>query len=123
MSTDTTAAAPELTIRPSLEEFRTSGAGHRLVPVHTEVLADSETPLSLYRKLTDGGPGSFLFESAVSGSWARYSFIGSAPVATLFSTADGFRWTGTPPVGIPETGTVLDAVTATLELLLSLIHI
>ncbi|WP_166972050.1 anthranilate synthase component I [Brevibacterium atlanticum] len=117
MPTDYSATDSELPIRPSLEEFRSLGAGHRLVPVHTQVLADSETPLSLYRKLTDGGPGSFLFESAVAGSWARYSFIGSAPVATLLSTADGFRWTGTPPVGIPTEGDVLDAVTATLELL------
>lgn len=106
-----------LRIRPSLEEFRASGADHRLVPVHTEVLADGETPLSLYRKLTDSGPGSFLFESAVSGAWARYSFIGSAPVATLFSDGDSFRWEGTPPVGIPTEGSVLDVVRATLELL------
>ncbi|RBP61605.1 anthranilate synthase component I [Brevibacterium sanguinis] len=105
------------TIHPSLEEFRTLGAEHRLVPVHRSVLADAETPLSLYRKLTDGGPGSFLFESAVSGAWARYSFIGSAPVATLISDGDGFRWEGTPPVGLPSTGSVLDAVSATLDLL------
>ncbi|GAA1867270.1 anthranilate synthase component I [Brevibacterium marinum] len=116
-TTGAAAADAGLTIRPSLEEFRASGADHRLVPVHAEVLADAETPLSLYRKLTDGGPGSFLFESAVSGAWARYSFIGSAPVATLFSDGDGFRWEGTPPVGIPTEGSVLDAVTATLELL------
>ncbi len=104
-------------ISPSLEEFRALGAEHRLVPVHTSVLADAETPLSLYRKLTDGGPGSFLFESAVSGAWARYSFIGSAPVATLRSERDGFGWEGTPPVGVPTAGSVLDAVTATLRLL------
>ncbi|MGO2035793.1 MAG: chorismate-binding protein [Brevibacterium sp.] len=117
MPTDSAPTAPELDIRPSLGEFRASGAEHRLVPVHTQLLADGETPLSLYRKLTDGGPGSFLFESAVSGAWDRYSFIGSAPVATLYSTAEGFRWEGTPPVGIPTEGDVLDAVTATLELL------
>ncbi len=117
MPTDSAANPSDLPIRPSLEEFRSLGAEHRLVPVHTQVLADSETPLSLYRKLTDGGPGSFLFESAVAGSWARYSFIGSAPVATLVSTADGFRWSGTPPVGIPTDGDVLDAITAALDLL------
>ncbi|MDN6157692.1 MAG: anthranilate synthase component I [Brevibacterium sp.] len=116
-TTDTRTTGTGLTIRPSLEEFRASGADHRLVPVHAEVLADTETPLSLYRKLTDGGPGSFLFESAVSGAWARYSFIGSAPVATLISEGEGFRWEGTPPVGIPTEGSVLDAVTATLDLL------
>ena len=113
----TTHATEPLTIRPSLAEFRAAGADHRLVPVHTEVLADTDTPLSLYRKLTDGGPGSFLFESAEAGAWARYSFIGSAPVATLVTTPEGFTWTGTPPVGVPETGSVLDAVSATLELL------
>jgi anthranilate synthase component 1 len=117
VSTDQAANDGIPPIRPSLEEFRSLGAQHRLVPVHTELLADSETPLSLYRKLTDSGPGSFLFESAVAGSWARYSFIGSAPVATLISTEDGFRWTGTPPVGIPTEGDVLEAVTAALDLL------
>ncbi|MDN6380170.1 MAG: hypothetical protein L0K10_14705 [Brevibacterium aurantiacum] len=70
-TTSTSTTETGLTIRPSLEEFRASGADHRLVPVHAEVLADTETPLSLYRKLTDGGPGSFLFESAVAGAWAR----------------------------------------------------
>src|SRR5699024_8962627 len=59
----------------------------------------------------------FLFESAVAGSWARYSFIGSAPVATLVSTAEGFRWSGTPPVGLPTDGDVLEAITAALHLL------
>lgn len=106
-----------LDIRPDLAGFRAAGATARLVPVHAEVLADAETPLSLYRKLTDGTPGSFLFESAEAGAWARYSFIGSAPVATLVSTSEGFRWEGTPPVGVPRTGSVLDAVAATLELL------
>ncbi len=106
-----------LDIRPDLAGFRAAGATARLVPVHAEVLADAETPLSLYRKLTDGTPGSFLFESAEAGAWARYSFIGSAPVATLVSTSEGFRWEGTPPVGVPRTGGVLDAVAATLELL------
>lgn len=116
-TTDTGLTETGLDIHPSLEEFRASGANHRLVPVRAEVLADAETPLSLYRKLTDGGPGSFLFESAVSGAWARYSFIGSAPVATLYSEGESFRWEGTPPVGIPTEGSALDAVTATLELL------
>ncbi|GAA3832618.1 anthranilate synthase component I [Brevibacterium ammoniilyticum] len=106
-----------LDIRPDLAGFRAAGATARLVPVTAEVLADAETPLSLYAKLTDAGPGSFLFESAEAGAWARYSFIGSAPVATLVTAGDGFAWEGTPPVGVPRTGSVLDAVAATLELL------
>ncbi|MDN6380169.1 MAG: chorismate-binding protein, partial [Brevibacterium aurantiacum] len=38
-------------------------------------------------------------------------------MATLISEGESFRWEGTPPVGIPAEGSVLDAVTATLELL------
>lgn len=112
-----TGPGARLQVHPSLEEFRSFGSGRRLVPVHTSVLADSETPLSLYRKLTDSGPGTFLFESAESGAWARYSFIGSAPVATLSSTDTGFQWEGTPPTGLPTEGSVLDTVAAVLELL------
>src|SRR5699024_1087036 len=95
----------ELPIRPSLEQFRSLGAEHRLVPVHTQVLADSETPLSLYRKLTDGGPCSFLFESAVAGSWARYSFIGSAPVATSSRPPRASAGRGPRPWASPPTAT------------------
>ena len=46
------------------------------VPVWRTVLADLDTPLSVYLKLADG-PDSFLFESVEGGeSWARYSIIG-----------------------------------------------
>ena len=46
------------------------------IPVSREILADMETPLSVYRKLADG-PYSYLFESVEGGeNWARYSLIG-----------------------------------------------
>ncbi len=46
------------------------------LPVWRTVLADLDTPLSVYLKLADG-PDSFLFESVEGGeSWARYSIIG-----------------------------------------------
>ncbi len=46
------------------------------IPVSREVLADTETPLSAYRKLADG-PWSFLLESVQGGEkWGRYSIIG-----------------------------------------------
>lgn len=51
---------------------------HQVVPVTRKVLADSETPLSAYRKLAANRPGTFLLESAENGrSWSRWSFIGA----------------------------------------------
>jgi anthranilate synthase component 1 len=46
------------------------------IPVYRSVLADLDTPLSVYLKLADG-PDSYLFESVEGGeTWGRYSIIG-----------------------------------------------
>ncbi len=56
--------------------------GHNRIPVMREVLADLDTPLSVYLKLADG-PYSYLFESVHGGEkWGRYSIIG-LPCQTL----------------------------------------
>ena len=50
--------------------------GYNRIPLHREVLADLDTPLSIYLKLADG-PYSYLFESVQGGEkWGRYSIIG-----------------------------------------------
>ncbi|MEL0584890.1 MAG: anthranilate synthase component I [Candidatus Thiodiazotropha sp. (ex. Lucinoma kazani)] len=50
--------------------------GYNRIPVVCEVLADLETPLSVYMKLAHG-PYSYLFESVQGGEkWGRYSIIG-----------------------------------------------
>jgi anthranilate synthase component 1 len=55
----------------------TAGARAVRAPVVREVLADLETPVSAYLKLSQGEPVSFLLESVEGGErWARYSFIG-----------------------------------------------
>lgn len=52
------------------------GAEPTRVPLVREVLADMETPLSVYMKLANR-PLSYLFESVQGGErWGRYSFIG-----------------------------------------------
>jgi len=52
------------------------------IPVSREVLADLETPISVYRKLAEG-PYSYFFESVQGGEkWGRYSIIG-LPCRTL----------------------------------------
>lgn len=58
------------------EQFAQLTPGTR-VPIYTEVLADLETPVSAYLKVTQGSPMNFLLESVEGGErWARYSFIG-----------------------------------------------
>ena len=50
--------------------------GFNRVPLHREVLADFDTPLSTYRKLAESAY-SYLFESVEGGEkWGRYSIIG-----------------------------------------------
>jgi anthranilate synthase component 1 len=50
--------------------------GYNRIPVVREVLADLDTPLSVYLKLANG-PYSYLFESVQGGEkWGRYSIIG-----------------------------------------------
>src|SRR3954470_7776095 len=62
---------------------RASGS-KKLVPVWREILLDTETPVSAFHKLRAGtSPFAFLLESAPAGgeTWARYTFMGTAPRA------------------------------------------
>jgi anthranilate synthase component 1 len=53
-----------------------AAAGYNRIPVVCEVLADLDTPLSVYLKLVEA-PFGFLFESIQGGEkWGRYSIIG-----------------------------------------------
>ena len=53
-----------------------AAAGYNRIPVWRSVLADLDTPLSVYLKLADGAD-TFLFESVEGGeTWGRYSIIG-----------------------------------------------
>lgn len=69
---------------PSREEFhRLAQPGH-LVPVFRDLLADFETPLSAYWKVSHDEPFSFLFESVTGGEQlARYSILGVRPRLVL----------------------------------------
>ncbi len=66
------------------QDFHTLAAqGHNRIPLVAQALADLDTPLSLYLKLTQGRPLSFLLESVVGGErFGRYSFVG-LPARTL----------------------------------------
>ncbi|WP_072806395.1 anthranilate synthase component I [Rhodococcoides yunnanense] len=100
--------------------FRALAAEHRVVPVVRKVLADSETPLSAYRKLGGDRPGTFLLESAENGrSWSRWSFIGAGTPAALTVEDGEAVWRGNVPAGVPTGGDPLDVLGRTLELLRS----
>lgn len=51
-----------------------------IIPVHKEIVADTETPVSAFMKLGDA-PYSYIFESVQGGDkWGRYTFIGFDPI-------------------------------------------
>jgi len=100
------------------EQFRALAAEHRVVPVTRKVLADSETPLSTYRKLAADRPGTFLFESAENGrSWSRWSFIGAGAPSALTVVDGHAAWLGETPADAPSGGEPLAALRATLHVL------
>ena len=69
--------APTLPARDDIAELFNQGD---LAPVHRTVLADLETPVSVYIKLARAGKVSFMLESVEGGEQVgRYSFLGVNP--------------------------------------------
>ena len=98
----------------TLEEFRAFAQSYNVIPVAQKFIADSETPLGLYRKLASDRPGTFLLESAEHGGvWSRYSFIGVNSSATLTEVGGVAAWKGVAPAGAPEGIDPLEAVRIT----------
>lgn len=86
----------------NIEEFRAFAKNSNVIPVSRRLLADSETPLGVYRKLAKNLPNTFLLESAEhGGAWSRYSFIGVRSEATLSEKNGLAYWQGTAPAGAP----------------------
>ncbi len=83
---------------PSLPEFRALARGARVVPVCGEFLFDVDTAVTAYHKLRRP-PFGFLLESVVGGeTWARYTFLGTAPSAAWRLQGDRVSW-WTPEAG------------------------
>lgn len=71
-------------IRPSRENVLEYFKQGDLVPVYRTLLADLETPVSVYLKLTQDGYPAFLLESVEGGEQVgRYSFLGVNPRGML----------------------------------------
>ena len=77
----------------TLAEVQELAVKFRIIPLTQTIFSGNDTPLSIYEKLTDGRPGSFLLESADQGVWSRYSFIGVNSRGSLIKQRDGVcKW-------------------------------
>ena len=71
-------------IQPTRERIHTLFQQGDLVPVYRTMLADLETPVSVYMKLAQSGDVSFLLESVEGGERVgRYSFLGVNPKGVI----------------------------------------
>lgn len=66
-------------IYPDIETFRSKAREGNLIPVWREIIADMETPVSAFKKISDS-ENAFLLESVENGeNLGRYSFLGCDP--------------------------------------------
>lgn len=101
-------------IVPNLEEFTEIAATRRVISVYAKLLADDLTPIGAYQALCGAREGTFLFESAESGVWSRYSFVGVRSAATLTERGGRAEWLGRELVGLDDDGDPLAVLRATL---------
>jgi anthranilate synthase component 1 len=72
-------AQKSLLYYPDLNEFKKLAKKGNLIPVYREIFADTETPVSAFKKLNTVDH-CFLLESVEGGEkWARFSFLGFSP--------------------------------------------
>ena len=104
----------------SFEDFSNFAKSFNVIPVWKKIFADSETPLTIYQKLAQGEPGTFLLESAEhGGTWSRYSFIGVSSQATLTEKNGKAFWDGIVPAVAPIDGEPLIALSKAANFLKS----
>lgn len=71
---------------PDFHNFESLLSSAGLIPVYRKILADLDTPLTLFAKTAEKHDHLFLFESMEGGEkWGRYSFIGFDPLLTFSS--------------------------------------
>jgi len=64
----------------SFDQFKNLSRNGNIIPIYEELIADTETPVSVYLKLKDESPYSFLLESVEGGEKiGRYTFLGYNP--------------------------------------------
>ena len=77
---------------PEKDQFSQLANAHNVIPVCAEILADTETPVSLLKKFYDQQQPVFLLESVEGGErWGRYSFLGTSVRSDIRIFADEVR--------------------------------
>ena len=77
-------------IFPSFEKFKETGNYNQLI--FKKIIADKETPVSIFEKVCAGQNNCFLLESVTGGeNKARYSIIGMKPDLVWESIGDKCR--------------------------------
>ena len=75
--------------QPDLQTFEKLATEAKLIPVYREIVADLDTPLTIFAKVASTDSHAFLFESLEGGEkWGRYSFIGFDPLMTFTSSQE-----------------------------------
>jgi len=106
-----------MNIEPSRERFIELGSHQRVIGVHTRLLADHLTPIAIYQRLCGDRDLTFLLESAESGVWSRWSFVGVRAASTLLGKDDASVWLGPDIEGLTIDGEPLDVLAHVLDVL------
>ncbi|MBO8127015.1 MAG: anthranilate synthase component I [Firmicutes bacterium] len=86
-------------VLPDRREFHYLAREANVIPVSCEILADLETPVSIFQKTADTSP-SFILESVERGErLGRYSFIGNEPFLIIKATDEQMEISETTPDG------------------------
>jgi len=106
-----------MNVHPSRDEFGKLALQGNVIPVYADLMADFETPVSVYAKLKDRGPA-YLLESVEGGeNLYRYSFIGCRPRMVIASGPETteIRRLGRPVEKIPTPADPLELLQRELE--------
>lgn len=76
----------------TLEEFKRLASKFNTIPVVAKLFSGTETPISIFEKLSSSTPGGFLLESAEHGVWSRFSFIGVENLGFLVCDGSKLTW-------------------------------
>lgn len=88
---------------PDLTSFAGMIDRSGLIPVYRTIIADLDTPLTLFAKVAGDRHHAFLFESMEGGEkWGRYSFIGLDPLAVFTSQGNVVSLTRPDQGEVPE---------------------
>lgn len=92
-----------MSLTTTREAFERQRATHTVIPVCREIFADSDTPVSIYRKVAAGRPGTFLLESAEQGGvWTRFSFVGAGCFGVLTERDGKALWQPAESRGVDQ---------------------